>query len=158
MLNAELVAWYRGRDCSKIQGRLTVQRLRTSKSWPKLKAKGAGTRHVVEFALDLASRHSTDSPHDRKRLAVLQLLLNFYRIISAEGMHLSTAAKEQLPILGRQLHSLYNDFWPQRQQCGKSRVGKWCPSCTSCSTCWSGRCPSLGLTLGHSGAMEMRMS
>ena len=36
----ELKAWYRGKDCTKIQGKLTVASLKAAKGWPKQKAKG----------------------------------------------------------------------------------------------------------------------
>ena len=53
-VNKELTSWYKSTKCkSRIQGPLTLERLRTTKLWPKLKAKGAQARHLARFALSL---------------------------------------------------------------------------------------------------------
>ena len=43
------------KSMSRVQGKLTVERLRTDGGWPKLKAKAAATRHLVHFALELVA-------------------------------------------------------------------------------------------------------
>ena len=108
-LEEELNSWYKERkEKSQLQGRLTIARIRTSKNWPKLKAKGAASRHIAEFALLLARRHLLDaSERGRKAFAVAQCLVNFYRIIEDEGQYLSAGAKASIPKLGRQLCVLY---------------------------------------------------
>jgi hypothetical protein len=102
-LNRELKAYYKTRrGVSKTQGDLTIERLRTSNSWPKLKAKAAATRHVAAFALDLASRFL-----DRRRVLLCKMLCRFYDILESEGQFLSDSAKAELPGLGRRLCELY---------------------------------------------------
>lgn len=92
-LQREIDAWYRGQSkkikASKVQGRLLYERIKTTSDWPKLKAKAAATRHLSRFALVLAEQHNSGSLHDRRRLAVMQLLVEFYDIVE-EG-------DEQLP-------------------------------------------------------------
>ena len=67
-LQAELDQWYKDqKSTSRLQGKLSVLRIRTSKGWPKLKGKGAATRHLAEFALDLARRHLMDCGASRKK-------------------------------------------------------------------------------------------
>ena len=81
---------------SRTKGKLPVERLRTTKGWPKLKAKAAATRHPARFALDLAQRHSDGSDHDLRMVAVVQLLCRFYELIAGEEMFLSAAAQREV--------------------------------------------------------------
>ena len=93
---------------SKVQGKLTVERIRSTNGWPKLKAKAAATRHLAEFALALAIEHDDGTPHSRMRVGVAQCLVDFYKMLKAEGMFLSDDAKKRLPKLGRTLCTLYS--------------------------------------------------
>ena len=43
-----------------------MERAKTSKGWPKLKAKAAAKRHLASFALELAIEHDSGSAHDRR--------------------------------------------------------------------------------------------
>ena len=87
---------------SKVKGRLTTERIRTSNSWPKLKAKAAATRHLSPFALELAREHL-----DIKRIAIAQMLCQFYELVDAQGMFLDGDAKARLPALGNRMCKLY---------------------------------------------------
>ena len=107
-LDDEIRAWYRQKgEKSKLQGKLTLARLRSSSGYPKLKEKGAATRHMASFTLELAARHCA-GPSDRCVLGVVQTLAEIYHILEEEGMFLSDAAKTRLPELARQFHLLYN--------------------------------------------------
>ena len=54
-LMAHMNEWYRSsQPSSRLKGKLTVERVRTSGQWPKLKAKAAATRHLAVYALSLA--------------------------------------------------------------------------------------------------------
>ena len=101
--------WYksdRSARSSKLQGKLTVERIRTSKGWPKLKSKAAATRHLAAYAVHLVQSFGT--PEDREVLAIVQLLQKFYTIIASQSMFLTKEAKEALPELGRNLAILYS--------------------------------------------------
>ena len=99
----DMKAYYkRDKVVSKLQGKMQIERLRTSKGWPKLKAKAAATRHLAQFALELAERHL-----DQPRIFVCRLLCRFYQILESEGQFLTASAKEELPGLGRRLGELY---------------------------------------------------
>ena len=50
---------------------------------------------------------SDDSEHDRRIIAVAQLLVRFYDILNGESMFLGDAARAELPRLGQTLASLY---------------------------------------------------
>ena len=53
-LFVHMKAWYkRTKASSKIKGKLTVERIRTSAGWPKLKAGAATTRHLAGYTLAL---------------------------------------------------------------------------------------------------------
>ena len=112
-LMEELQAHYKSsKEASRIQGKLTVERIRTQGGWPKLKAKAAATRHCAKFALDLAIRHNSGSPHDRRRVGVVQCLVGLLcdfgsrRAVSGGGCareypeareHLSTVVRPVVP-------------------------------------------------------------
>ena len=88
---------------SRLQGKFTAERIRTSKRWPKLKGKGAATRHAAPFALHLAKLYL-----DRPRQLICEMLVRFYDILNEEDQFLSAGAKAELPILGRRLCELYS--------------------------------------------------
>ena len=90
---------------SKLQGKLTVDRLRTTGGWPKLKSKAAAARHLVPFAVGLARLHL-----DERRLALCLLLERFYVILNHEGQFLSDHAKVELPRLGLRLCVLFSQL------------------------------------------------
>ncbi|MGB2015010.1 MAG: hypothetical protein ACPHSF_06060, partial [Flavobacteriales bacterium] len=109
-LQSEIVAWYKrkhNKEHARIQGKLTVQRVKTSGDWPKLKAKAAATRRLTEFVLQLAETHNSGSEHDQKRLGVAQLLNEYYTLIHAEGRWFSTFALDRIPRVVYTFHGLY---------------------------------------------------
>ena len=104
-LNGELKKWHSANKTKcKIQGELSISRLRTAGGYPKLKAKAAATRFIADFALDLAKKHCN---HDRRIVAVALCLCRFYNILAAEPMHMSKNACDELSTIGRQLCQLY---------------------------------------------------
>ena len=114
---SDLQAWYKNHRTitSRLQGALTAVRVRTSGSWPKLKAKAASTRHLVLYAVDLIRRFGElESPddftqlHDQPAAGVAQLLLEFYDILNRESMFLSQRARDRLPHLANDLRALYS--------------------------------------------------
>ena len=82
---------------SRLQGKLTAERTRTSNGWPKLKGKGAAVRHLAPYVLSLAIEHDTGSAHDRRRVAVCQYLVKFYDLLACEGMFMSDRARAEMP-------------------------------------------------------------
>ena len=137
-LDDEIRAWYRQKgEKSKLQGKLTMARLRSSCGYPKLKAKGAATRHMASFALGLAARHCAGP----SVLDVVQTLAEIYHTLEKEGMFLSDAAKTRLSELARQFHLLYNRLpreavaevpvWSRSERCPRR--------CTCSSIWWRGR-------------------
>ena len=119
-LMVRLKEYYKAnKGVSKIQGRLTSERIRTSKGWPKLKAKAAATRQATRFALELASEFDSGSSHDRRRRAVCQLLVRFYDILDAEGMYLSAEAKEELPRIGLSFGVIYGQLSAEAEAMGQ---------------------------------------
>jgi len=108
-VNLDLNLWYRQNvGHHKIQGKLTIDRIRTKSGWPKLHAKAASTRHLAEYGCSLAVRFNSGSLHDQRRLAIAKLLCKFYEIIAAEGMFLSRKAKSEIKTIGADLVVLYN--------------------------------------------------
>jgi hypothetical protein len=86
---------------------LTLERVRTSGAWPKLKAKAAATRHVVKFCIFLMETFGDGSDGDNDVLNIVRMLQRFYDILDFEGQFLSDAAKLELPLLSRTLVGLY---------------------------------------------------
>ena len=102
-LNDALLAWYKANKVdSRIKGKITRDRIKTSSSWPKLKAKGAATRHVIPFCLELARKHL-----DVRRIALCQVLCSFYDLLNEQGMFLDEEAKRRMPDLGRRVCGLF---------------------------------------------------
>ena len=101
----EMKQWYKESKTgkTKIQGKLSIERLKTSKQWPKLKAKAAATRHLARFALQLAEKHLP-----QLQIMLAQMLCRFYKIVDAEAMFMSAEAKAELPGLGRRLCEVYS--------------------------------------------------
>ena len=135
---------------SKIQGELTLDRIRTSNGWPKLKAKAAATRHLAGFALQLAREYL-----DARRVALCTLLCRFYSVIDSEEQFLSAAAKAELPGLGRRMCELYSSLSAEALAAGQKRW-KMSPKHHLCfSTCVSGNLWSL-VTPSSTGCMRTR--
>ena len=107
-LRGALKQWYDdNKDRYRIQGQLTLPRIKTSNDWPELKAKARATRHVTAFALKLATEHNSGSTHDKRRLAVCQLLCRFYDIISGESRFLTDDLKAELVPLAQNFMVIY---------------------------------------------------
>ena len=107
-LYANMQKWYKGlKSKTRMQGKLTVERLRTKGGWPKLKAKAAATRHLAAYALHLAQTFGTGTVEDKQILGVCQMLSEFYNVMQSESQFLSAAAKLDVPKVGYRLVALY---------------------------------------------------
>ena len=97
-LNLDLKSRYRQNagPIHKIQGQLTIGRIRTKAGWPKLHAKAASTRHLAQYGCSLAMRFNSGSWLDQRRLAIAKFLCKFYEILAAEGMLFSRKAKNEI--------------------------------------------------------------
>ena len=110
-LYAHMQSWYkRTKPNSKIKGKLTVERVRTSGGWPKLKAKAAATRLLASYALSLVVQFGSDDKESKLILGVCQLLVRFYEILDVESQFLSPGVKQELPKLGQRLVGLYTSL------------------------------------------------
>jgi hypothetical protein len=119
-LEARIKTYYDvNRESSKIQGKLTFERLKTSNDWPKLKAKAAATRHLAAFALELAAEADDSLPpgaspavrlHSRRRRAVCQLLVRFSELLDGHGRYFTVAAKTEIAEIGRNLVTIYSQL------------------------------------------------
>ena len=108
-LAAHLKQWYKETRCkSQIQGKLTIERLRTSAAWPKLKAKAAATRHLAEYILALMVQYSDESLHDQRALALCRVLVDFYKLMETESMFLRPEARSAIAVLGLRISVLYS--------------------------------------------------
>jgi hypothetical protein len=58
--------------------------IKMPKQAPKLRCKGAETRHLVPFCLELALKFLTEDPHTHLRYECILQLANFYLIMSTE--------------------------------------------------------------------------
>ena len=107
-LMVNLEQWYKRTKCtSKIQGKFSVDRLRTKGGWPKLHAKAAATRHLAPYALRLAEEHSDGTTEGNEMKHVCRMLVRFYEILQSESQFLSDTARVEVPKLGRNLAMLY---------------------------------------------------
>lgn len=97
----------RNRVASRMEGRLTLDRIRTMSSWPKLKAKAAAVRNLVPFAAELAAQYNSGSLHDKRRLALANDLHEFYTLLGNEGRFFSASALASVQRLGNSVPILY---------------------------------------------------
>ena len=104
---------------TKLQGKLTVERIRTKAGWPKLKAKAAQTRCLSRYALELMQKLGDKSEHDRKVTAVCQLLVRVYDLMDADSMFLGESARKEMPTIGFRLGVLYSDLAAQAAAIGE---------------------------------------
>ena len=111
LLEADCKRWHREKGLEyTLQGKLTVERVRTSAEWPKLKAKGAATRHLLDYTVHLAATHNGGSRHDMNRLAACQLLQTFYKTCESEGRYLSGDARRTIAPLARRFMGVYRQL------------------------------------------------
>ena len=108
-LNERLRSWYREQRFAdaRVQGKLTIERIKTSGGWPKLKAKGAAIRHLIAFAKDLAVEADDRSLHGQRRMGCLTCMQRFYSILAEEDRFLTDAAKTELPQVAYTFMGLY---------------------------------------------------
>ena len=107
-LQADIQRWYKTKPLvSRIQGRLSYERLKTSGDWPKLKAKGAATRHLAAYAAEITNKYNHGSVHDKQRHAICHLLNRFYEIIAEQTRQLSNEAKAEMRTISEYLVSIY---------------------------------------------------
>lgn len=124
--NKRLKEWYRvnRHPHARVQGAVTLSRIRTKKDWPKIKARSAATRHMCEWALEIATARWGAEPS--KELMVIKLMTTFYRILSAEGRWLSTSAIHDITRLCRTMFGLYMDL-SQEALARRKRLWKMTP-------------------------------
>ena len=91
----------------RIHGPPTLPRIKTSGDWPKLKAKAAASRHAVEFARVLSAEFNSGSRHDRRRLAICELLERVYQITYEEGRFVSDNARQELAYISETFMVIY---------------------------------------------------
>ena len=113
-LREALDEWYRrNKDRYRIQGKLTIDRIKTSSDWPKLKAKAAATRHLAFFCREMLDKHGAegDTPqqrtHNKRVQSICKLLCRYYEILSEQPRFLSDAAKQELRDLSLYLRQIY---------------------------------------------------
>lgn len=110
-LQGALKSWYTQQSktikASKVQGDLTYERIKTSNDWPKLRAKAVATRHLAKFAAKLAADHNGGTLHDRRRLAVSELLVEFYTILEQGSFSLTPSEQDRIAFIGKTLLQLY---------------------------------------------------
>jgi hypothetical protein len=110
-MDSELKAHYKAtKEKIKIDGKLTVTRVKESSEYPVLKAKAAATRHVVPFLVSLAQRHNSHSVHDQRRLAVCKGLNRSYKIMEAAGIFLDERDKAELKELSLTMMTCYRNL------------------------------------------------
>ena len=112
-LDSRVKDWYKKTKCPyKIQGPVTLERVRTSKQWPKFKSKAAATRKLAQFAFELICEFSdpTDEHwgrHDILAQGVCQLLCRFYELLASNSMFLSPEGRVEIQEVGNMLASMY---------------------------------------------------
>jgi hypothetical protein len=106
-----LKQWYQDTKCNRrIQGKLTLERVRTSAGWPKLKAKGAATRHLIRFCVFLMETYSDGGNEDLKILNLCKLMARFYDLIESQSQFFTQSALMEMSLLSKTLCAIYADL------------------------------------------------
>ena len=96
-LDQHLKAWYKSqKEGTRIDGKITFQRVKKSDDWPRLLAKAAPTRRLAPYALALATEFDRGSEHDKLRKGAAQALVKIYDIFEREPRFPSMAARGEL--------------------------------------------------------------
>ena len=129
-LNADMVKWSKENKVpSRIQGQLTAERIRSTSDsgYPKLKAKGAQTRHLAPYALHLARRFKrtvadghdqTTADHDRTIVGICLYLCRMYHIFATSSQFFTDAIKAELRDIGNMLPQLYQRLYAEAARRG----------------------------------------
>jgi hypothetical protein len=99
---------------------ITPEMIKQPSKRPRLRAKGAETRHLLPFALMLAREH-TSSSHDRCRMNMVDSLFSFYRQLGGETFSADAAKEHGLCFL-----RLWGSLVAEAQQLG-SDAYTWKP-------------------------------
>ena len=106
VLDALLIQWQKdNRIVNKYKGHVTPERVRTSKSWPKLKSKGAPMHPVASFALALAKEYKEHVGEDC--VLVIDLLVQFYAVMDRNGHFFPEHEKREIQRIGSKLCRTY---------------------------------------------------
>ena len=117
-LNRRIKAWYRQEDiASRLQGPLTLDKIKKGTQEPKLKAKAAATRNLAPFAKALSQEFCSGTLHDRRRTALADCLVRFYGILKQDRT-IDARGKAELPRLGRDLCCLYAFLHAEAKEVG----------------------------------------
>ena len=113
-LFSDMQAWYkRERIAYRLQGALTLERLRAKGDWPKLRAKAAACRELAKYALYLMVTYDDQvvcgKPWADKEMmtSLCQLLVRFYESLASGGMFLGQSAQCEIQRLGQLLADVY---------------------------------------------------
>ena len=103
-LEAAMKAHYKKlKITNQFRGRLTIDRIKTSSDWPKLKGQGATVRSLGSFALCLAREYLQE-----RHVLLCQLMVRFYEVLDTERLYLSTAARREIAEIGQVFCRTYN--------------------------------------------------
>ena len=100
----------RVKECVKIDGRITYERVKPAGEWPCLKAKAAATRHVVPYVVGLAERFNSGSDHDQRRLLLCRSLDRAYSVMKSAGRFLTSCERAELKKLSQIMMSCYRNL------------------------------------------------
>ena len=108
-LYEDIQKWYSRTKCpSRLQGKLTVERVRAKSGYPKLKSKANQARHLAFYVLEIMVAHSRGDERDRHLVAVCQMLVRYYEVLNSESLYLRPEARDELVQIGFRLASAYS--------------------------------------------------
>ena len=118
-LNKRLKRWYTAhRVESRLQGQISEDMLKSKGGWPKLRAKGAATRNMAAFAQCLANEFCDGSERSRRRRAINDALVEYYKILQEEGRFFGRRAQRRLPTLAEELCGFYACLSAESEEAG----------------------------------------
>lgn len=104
-------AWYKRTKCSsRLRGKLSLETIRASGDWPKLRGKAAAIRHLAPYAKEIVDRFHNGTPEDTLIQNVITLLCRFYEILGSESQFVSAHVRAELPVLSQKLAEFYSQL------------------------------------------------
>ena len=115
-----LTNWYKEHNItSRLQNKLTVDRLRSTSGFPKLKAKGAQCRHLAPWIYLLCQMYGGDTDDEKLMTAVALGMFRFYDILDTCGDDLPPQVIIELREIGHTVARSYEVLCAMFHQAGE---------------------------------------
>ena len=133
---------------SRLDGELTLERIRPKGGYPKLKSKGAACRHLAKYGLKLAQQFANGSDHDNLKILVITQLVRIYDIMEENSQFLTEEAKKEISECCFDMVGAYSVLSAEAFAQGR-RLWKFTPKCHLIEHLFNEQCREVGNPRGY---------